>query len=100
MKVKYLLHLLDAAFDTPGPGGVVRPNALDQGPGQHISRGTFNTNRRHDLSKVNFRMRIGLGKAYNCTVALGRFMVLLNELLDPRCFSGSAGFKLVAVMTS
>lgn len=75
LNIENLPHLLDAAVDRPGAGGVLRSDVLDQGPGQHIGGGTFYTNRGYD----------------NCAIALGGFMVLLDELLDPGSLSGPAG---------
>jgi hypothetical protein len=37
---------------------------------------------------------IHLRNAYDCTTALGRLMVLFNELFDPGRLSGPAGFSL------
>lgn len=78
-----LLHLLDATVDFPCLACEFFSDVLDQSPCQHVCWGTLNANRGDDLAAVSMELGKLILDTYDCAVALGLFMVFVDDQLDP-----------------
>jgi hypothetical protein len=89
--IEDILKVLDAAVDSTGLRSKVLADALDKSPCQNIRWNTFHASRWDDLIFIRQnKAKKKKQRTYNAAIGLGRFMVLVDDELDPGCLSGPA----------